>query len=35
LSGSFREVRAAHEVSINELFFSIVGIRPMVGRARD
>ena len=35
LSRSFREVRAAHEVSIQELFFSVVGIRPLVGQARD
>jgi len=35
LSGSFREVRAAHEVSIQELFFSVVGIRPLVGPAQD
>jgi MFS family permease len=35
LSRSFREVRPAHEVSIHELFFSVVGIRPLVGRARD
>ena len=36
LSRSFREVRAAaHEVSIQELFFSVVGIRPLVGTAQD
>ena len=35
LSRSFREVRPAHEVSIHGLFFSVVGIRPLVGRARD
>ncbi len=35
LSRSFREVRAAHEVSIQELFFSVVGIRPLVGPVRD
>ena len=35
LSRSFREVRAAREVSIQELFFSVVGIRPLVGPARD
>jgi MFS family permease len=35
LSRSFREVRAAHEVSIHGLFFSVVGIRPLVGPARD
>jgi MFS family permease len=35
LSRSFREVRAAHEVSLQELFFSVVGIRPLIGPARD
>jgi len=35
LSRSFREVRTAHEVSIQELFFSVVGIRPLVGTAQD
>ena len=35
LSRTFREVRAAHEVSIQELFFSVVGIRPLVGPVRD
>ena len=35
LSRSFREVRPAHNVSIQELFFSVVGIRPLVGPARD
>jgi MFS family permease len=35
LSRSFREVRPAHEVAIHQLFFSVVGIRPLVGRARD
>ena len=35
LSRRFREVRAAHEVSIQELFFSVVGIRPLVGPAGD
>ena len=35
LSRSFREVRAAHEVSIHGLFFSLVGIRPLVGPVRD
>ena len=35
LSRSFREVRPTHEVAIHELFFSVVGIRPLVGRARD
>jgi hypothetical protein len=35
LSRSFREVKAAHEVSIRGLFFSVVGIRPLVGPLRD
>jgi MFS family permease len=35
LSRSFREVRSAHEVSLQELFFSVVGIRPLVGPAQD
>lgn len=35
LSRSFREVRTAHEVSIQQLFFSIVGIRPLLGPARN
>lgn len=35
LSRSFREVRPAHEVSISDLFFSVVGIRPLVGPAQD
>ena len=35
LSRSFREVRPTHEIAIHELFFSVVGIRPLVGRARD
>ena len=35
LSRSFREVRTAHEVSLQELFFSVVGIRPLVGPAQD
>jgi MFS family permease len=35
LSRSFREVRPTHEVSIQELFFSVVGVRPLVGPARD
>lgn len=35
LSRSFREVRAAHEASLQELFFSVVGIRPLLGPARD
>jgi MFS family permease len=33
LSRSFREVRIAPEVSIQKLFFSVVGIRPLVGVA--
>ena len=35
LSRRFREVRPAHEVSLQELFFSVVGIRPLVGTAQD
>jgi MFS family permease len=35
LSRSFREVRAAHAVPIHQLFFSVVGIRPLVGSAQD
>jgi MFS family permease len=35
LSRSFREVRPAHEASIHQLFFSVVGIRPLIGRAQD
>jgi MFS family permease len=35
LSRTFREVRVAHEVSIQELFFSVVGIRPLVDPTRD
>ena len=35
LSRSFREVRPAQEVSISDLFFSVVGIRPLVGPAQD
>jgi len=35
LSRSFREVRPTHDVSIQELFFSVVGIRPLVGRSQD
>ena len=35
LSRSFREVRSAHEVSIHELLFSVVGIRPLVGPSQD
>jgi MFS family permease len=35
LSRSFREVRARHEVSIQELFFSVVGIRPLLDPPED
>ncbi|HEU4345921.1 MAG TPA: MFS transporter [Candidatus Binatia bacterium] len=35
LSRCFREVRPARQVSIQELFFSVVGIRPLVGSAQD
>ena len=35
LSRSFREVRPAREVSIQELFFSVVGIRPIIGPHQD
>lgn len=35
LSRSFREVRPAHEASFHKLFFSVVGIRPLVGRSQD
>lgn len=35
LSRTFREVRVTHEVSIQELFFSVVGIRPLVDPTRD
>lgn len=35
LSHSFHEVRRAQDVSVHELFFSVVGIRPLLGRARD
>lgn len=35
LSRSFREVRRARKVSIRELFFSVVGIRPLVGPPQD
>ena len=34
-AGRFREVRAAPEVSIQEFFFSVVGIRPLVGPRQD
>jgi MFS family permease len=32
---SFREVRSAREVSLQELFFSVVGIRPLIDVSRD
>jgi MFS family permease len=35
LSARFREVRHAREVSIRELFYSVVGIRPLVGPVQD
>ena len=35
LSRAFREVRTAHEVSIQEVFFSVVGIRPLIGPVQD
>ncbi len=35
LSRSFREVRAVERVSMHQLFFSVVGIRPLVGPAQD
>jgi MFS family permease len=35
LSRRFREVRPARQVSIQELFFSVVGIRPLIGPAKD
>lgn len=35
LSRSFREVRAAREVSVQELFFSVVGVYPLAGPVRD
>jgi MFS family permease len=35
LSRSFREVRPTHEVSINGLFFSVVGIRSLIGPSQD
>jgi MFS family permease len=31
----FQEVRPSREVSIQELFFSVVGIRPLIGTSRD
>jgi MFS family permease len=35
LSRRFREVRPARQVSIQQLFFSVVGIRPLVGPPQD
>jgi MFS family permease len=35
LSGRFSEVRPSREVSIQELFFSVVGIRPLIRISRD
>jgi len=35
LSRCFREVRQARAVSLGELFFSVVGIRPLVGPSPD
>ncbi|HWO41807.1 MAG TPA: MFS transporter [Candidatus Eisenbacteria bacterium] len=35
MSRSFREVRRTHDATIQELFFSVIGIRPLVGPARD
>jgi MFS family permease len=35
LFNRFREVRPSREVSIQELFFSVVGIRPLTGISRD
>lgn len=35
LFNRFREVRPSKEVSIQELFFSVVGIRPLSGISRD
>jgi len=31
----FQEVRPSKEVSIQELFFSVVGVRPLIGVSRD
>lgn len=31
----FKEVRPSREVSVQELFFSVVGVRPLVGISRD
>jgi MFS family permease len=35
LSARFQEVRRAREVSIRELFFSVVGIRPLMGPTQE
>lgn len=35
LSARFREVRRTREVSLRELFYSVVGIRPLIGPAQD
>ena len=35
LSRSFREVRPSKEVSLQELFFSVVGVRPLIGISGD
>lgn len=35
LFNRFREVRPSRDVSVQELFFSVVGIRPLVGISRD
>jgi uncharacterized membrane protein len=35
LFNRFREVRPSREVSIQELFFSVVGIRPLIGISQD
>jgi MFS family permease len=35
LSRRFREVRHARAVSLRDLFFSVVGIRPLVGPSQD
>jgi len=32
---SFREVRSSREVSLQELFFSVVGIRPLIDVSPD
>ena len=31
----FHEVRPSREVSLQELFFSVVGIRPLIGTVRE